>query len=573
MERISIAAFAAALMACAQAAAPSDGELDAVRGRIGELVAGDIPSGKADAKSRTEAGDKFVSYLADIKDAPSRFLIMNAALTQYILADNADAAAALYDGAVYDHGLEFAVALAEVKTTHNHLKALANKNHPGVNDFKKRIDADVQRLKPVAALRKKIAKQPDDASLHEAVAVELVAIDGWNDEVEKEFSFAGGEFGALEGKSNFEKGEFWRKIADKHSKRKDVREALCIHAAISYQAAIDKNEVDGIEKTLAKKRVEEANEYKGAIEAAAKAAAQKLETLDPVKIEFNADTAVELIGCPAGNFMMGDSKDERKTSVKRYHRVIISRPFWMAKYKVTHKIWDKFRKYRLNKQDEAMGKWNRVHIAPRKDIDEFFVWLNQQAKFKKLVPKGYVFRLPTEAEWEYALNANATDPDDLYVRYKEGRLADSVEIICQIGDARERDPNNDFGNRIPGLEVGLKAPNRWGLYDMLGNGGEHTLDVIDTKKINGRELNNDPQTAIKYGDTEKDPLRWFDGVTKGCIIRSSWRGGCDFNASWQLTTQGDFIRDSNAFRIVLGPDLMTEYEFVKPAGKKNQKKK
>ena len=71
------------------------------------------------------------------------------------------------------------------------------------------------------------------------------------------------------------------------------------------------------------------------------------------------------------------------------------------------------------------------------------------------MPRKCIFRLPTDAEWEYALCANSTDADDPYVRFRNSGKRKILDEIC--------------GKQFP-VPVGTAGkPNAWGLYDMLGN--------------------------------------------------------------------------------------------------------
>lgn len=106
--------------------------------------------------------------------------------------------------------------------------------------------------------------------------------------------------------------------------------------------------------------------------------------------------------CPAGTFMMGspDSEAGRKKNEGPQHAVTFKQGFWMSKYEVTHAQWKAIDGF----HPEAMkGNEN----LPMQMID----WYECQSFLKKLSRKGAgVFRLPSEAEWEYACRAGTQTP-------------------------------------------------------------------------------------------------------------------------------------------------------------------
>ena len=136
---------------------------------------------------------------------------------------------------------------------------------------------------------------------------------------------------------------------------------------------------------------------------------------------------MELVLIPAGEFMMGS--DYYQADEHPVHRVIISKPFYLGKYEVTQAEWL-----------EDM-------------VQEFIRRLNAREGHNK-------YRLPTEAEWEYAARAGAT------TQYSFG---DNEALLEQYAWYSR----NDGGTTHP---VGQLKPNAWGLYDMQGNVWEWVQD-------------------------------------------------------------------------------------------------
>jgi formylglycine-generating enzyme required for sulfatase activity len=171
---------------------------------------------------------------------------------------------------------------------------------------------------------------------------------------------------------------------------------------------------------------------------------------------------IEFVWCPAGTFMMGrypgelDSEDWEDPQ----HEVTISRGFWMSKYEVTQAQWKALHGGENPSffQAEVSGNTDNrpVESATWDEIQSYITTLN------RMNPRMH-FRLPTEAEWEYACRAGTT------TRFYWG---DDLSYT-DIGDYA-------WYEDISGGEthdVGGKLPNAWGLYDMSGNVYEWVQDL------------------------------------------------------------------------------------------------
>ena len=193
----------------------------------------------------------------------------------------------------------------------------------------------------------------------------------------------------------------------------------------------------------------------------------------------------EMLPIPGGEFVMGSPEDEadRGEDEGPQHPVKID-PFWMGKYEVT---WDEYDVWRLSldvqrrklagrKADSVDEAADAVTRATKEyqpmdfgmGHDGFPAISMTQLAAKQYcewlsVKTGQYYRLPTEAEWEYACRAG-TD-----TAYSWGDTTDSIDEYAWYYENSE-----DRYHKI-----GLKKPNPWGLYDMHGNVAEWVLDRYD----------------------------------------------------------------------------------------------
>ncbi|GHV57123.1 hypothetical protein FACS189460_3150 [Deltaproteobacteria bacterium] len=171
---------------------------------------------------------------------------------------------------------------------------------------------------------------------------------------------------------------------------------------------------------------------------------------------------------PAGIFHMGANEFSPILSIaeKPRHQVTISRPFYLGKYEVTQEQW-----VAIMGSNPSMhkGKTNPVESVSWAEVQIFIQKLGEKEGLK-----GY--RLPTEAEWEYAARAGTDttwffgdEPGQL------GQYAWHWENTCESIYAQTKEC---WG---PPRPVGGLAPNLWGLYDIYGNVGEWVQDWYGDK--------------------------------------------------------------------------------------------
>ena len=192
--------------------------------------------------------------------------------------------------------------------------------------------------------------------------------------------------------------------------------------------------------------------------------------------------AMEFVLIEAGTFAMGSPATEegRDGDEGPVHQVTLSQPFSLGKYEVTQGQWAAVMGHNPSRFS-ACGPTCPVEQVSWMDVQAFIAELNRWGD-------GATYRLPTEAEWEYAARAGTqtaiyTGGLTLRGRHRAPAL-DPIEWyggnsgVSYAGgaDCSEWSEKQYASSRCGPHTVGQKQPNRWGLYDMLGNVMEWTAD-------------------------------------------------------------------------------------------------
>ncbi|MCH8475312.1 MAG: formylglycine-generating enzyme family protein [Opitutales bacterium] len=169
--------------------------------------------------------------------------------------------------------------------------------------------------------------------------------------------------------------------------------------------------------------------------------------------------ALPMIWLDSGTFTMGSPLEEqgRWSDEGPQTRVRITRGFWIGKYPVTQEQWEAVMGNNPSRFTDR-GPQAPVDYVSWEEAMRFGRILTNRYQSEERLPEGYIFTLPSEAQWEYACRAGTQ------TRFNTG---DNIWNLEQAGWYRA----NSRGRTHP---VGLKKPNEWGLYDMHGNVREWT---------------------------------------------------------------------------------------------------
>jgi formylglycine-generating enzyme required for sulfatase activity len=221
-----------------------------------------------------------------------------------------------------------------------------------------------------------------------------------------------------------------------------------------------------------------------------------------------------MVVIPAGEFEMGSTDNPAESP---QHHVVIARPFAIGRREVTFAEWDQCAasgSCKTSPSDHGWGRGDRPVIdVSWDDAKDFVAWLSQKT--------SQAYRLPSEAEWEYAARAGTI------AAYWWGRDIGSGRANCQEcggGAGRQTVP------------AGTYRPNAFGLYDTAGNVAEWVQDCWNAS------YRGAPRDGAAWmgGDCALHVLRGGSFASKASAVRSASRFRYDEDVRYY----------ANGFRVV-----------------------
>jgi formylglycine-generating enzyme required for sulfatase activity len=186
---------------------------------------------------------------------------------------------------------------------------------------------------------------------------------------------------------------------------------------------------------------------------------------------IGTDVKIKMTPIPAGSFSMGSSdKEKGREKDEGPVKTVKVGAFWMSVYEITYDQYDFFKDGMRDtiKKPDAITRPSPAYIDftigmgkqggfPANSMTQYAALMYCKWLYEKI---GVFYRLPTEAEWEYAARAGST------TAYPTGKDAKNLKEYAWF--------EANSGNKYH--KVGELKPNAWGLYDMLGNVAEWCLD-------------------------------------------------------------------------------------------------
>ncbi|WP_072925808.1 SUMF1/EgtB/PvdO family nonheme iron enzyme [Microcystis aeruginosa] len=237
---------------------------------------------------------------------------------------------------------------------------------------------------------------------------------------------------------------------------------------------------------------------------------------------------LEMVAIPGGTFLMGTEDEEIERLVKKFgwegfrkerpqHEVTVP-PFFMGKYPITQAQWRAIAS-RTDLKVEKDLDLNLAHFKDRPDSDrrpvEQVNWdhaIEFCARLSKLTGREY--RLPSEAEWEYACRAGTTTP------FYFGETITGELANYDASNTYAEEAKGEYRNET--TPVGQFPPNAFGLYDMHGNVWEWCADA-DTWDDNYDGAPTDGSAFLENGDDNRSPTRGGSWCSDPDFCRSAYR--------------------------------------------------
>lgn len=569
---------------------PSRSDLKKVQPTVNELMADDIAAMKGGKKTPADAAAKAVEYAGMATDEASKFLLYKGAFGLYVQGGKYDEAVAALDA--LNANVKNVPDKVVADIVREKLKKISKKNGGAVFEYYARLDRRVRYGEEKAKLEKQVKANPSDKDAQRSLAQAHVALGDWSAAL-KSFAALGGDEAkaakAEQGGTLAEAADFWWGYSVAGDE--DLEDEFRAHAAALYAQAIKDGKLDGLKKALAEKRMAEfvpkaaasapqptvaakrEPEAKAEEAPAAAAPAASAANGKPIILDLGGGEKLEMLPCPAGEYDFGNPQNRHRPIDVH---VKISRPFWMSRVPVTRDQmkWIDKKRPTFNK-DRFIGTGKAPATCIRTP-EAWEICRKLTKRFASKLPKGYVIRLPTEAEWVYACTAGRTDETygqavfsrgisfDEIAKLGPGPVVQSEALIAKYGKPA-RDQLRDIFYAAPGFDCGTGEPNAWGFQDMIGNMWEMTLDCVTWNDIQ-KKIHD----VSRYQDAT-DPLHWEYVPGTENYIKALGYGGCGYVmpgvkgcSAFDCPMIGRDDHGLTTMRVAIAPDLLTERKLPQP---------
>ena len=544
-------------------AMPSKQEIGKAQPLVAELMAPVMSDFKAKKKTAAEVADAAVAYAAEAETEAAKFMLYRSSIPYYVKGEAYDKAAeavTLLKANVKGVPAEVVAEIISKATVR------ANKEKaPRLFELYQQAKTQATAEKDIVAFRAKLRKNSGSLPIIRNLAEALATSGDW-DAALKEFAklkdgaaqIAKKELGGSA--KSAELGEFWWAYSPTYENAEDT---FKIHAAVYYRKALAAGEITGLKKPIVEQRIKEYADLAPSAEPCVLGEVFQLPKTGrgpEIALKVISDCELNFISCPSGTFTMGFRNGN---SCLKKHKVCISRPFWISKFFITYAQWDAFM-YKMSRRKaehcqfclDVLGDDQTPVALSYNQALEFLDKLN--GRFKKCLPIGYVFRLASEAECEYVVKSGRSDYNAKYDA--EGEVVSFKERLEAVQNKGYSVPDWERCPwRVPYFAVGSRKANKWGVHDMLTSGWMYVLDRVKATCGTDTEV-----LTPFYENGSVDPVQICEepdawGLVRGCGW--GYDGKCQ-GRGWIkfLVKLGDVVHDDCFLRIVIGPDLVSEWK-------------
>src|SRR5262245_45156816 len=206
---------------------------------------------------------------------------------------------------------------------------------------------------------------------------------------------------------------------------------------------------------------------------------------------------IRFCSCPAGKFLMGSPHNEpERRAGEDQVEVTLTKGFWIAKYEATQGQWKRAMGALPGPLTEELPAGNDLPVGNVNfpETESYCAKLTELAHKSKQLPEGWEFRLPTEAQWEYACREGTTTATAF------GNNLSRKQANVQ-GKSYNGAPDDGPVLRLA-AKVGSYPPNAWGIYDMHGNIYEWCRDWAHSRLPGGidPDLHGDEASSERNRD-------------------------------------------------------------------------
>ena len=248
--------------------------------------------------------------------------------------------------------------------------------------------------------------------------------------------------------------------------------------------------------------------------------------------------AIDLCWCPPGRFEMGSprSEPERRPGEDQVE-VTLTRGFWMAKFEATQGLWKRVAGELPGPLTKELPAGDELPVGNVNfpETEDFCRRLTERGRKSGELPNGWEFRLPTEAQWEYACRAGTTTATSF------GDSLSSRQANFKGKPYNGAEPGPSLNRAAP---VGSYPANPWGLHDMHGNTFEWCRDWYHSRLPGGA----DPDLYAARDTAQRSEHGDISRVRRGgCWSDEGWPCRSAFRVRFEPERRYDHI----GFRVVI----------------------